>query len=115
MTIRAGLHTVAGRLTTEAEFQDQIIELAHLFGWRVAHFRPAQTRRGWRTPVSADGQGFPDLLMTRRNRCIAAELKSAGGKVSADQTAWLEAFGAAGIEDHVWRPSDFDAVVEALR
>ena len=46
---------------SERELQDAVIQLARLLGWRVAHFRPAMTTRGWRTPVSADGAGFPDL------------------------------------------------------
>lgn len=64
----------AAPLTTEAMFQIEIIELARILGWRVAHFRPAQTRHGWRTPVAADGKGFPDLVLVRE-RVIYAELK----------------------------------------
>jgi hypothetical protein len=104
------------RRLTEAEFLNQVIELAHLTGWRVAHFRPALTARGWRTPVQADGAGFPDLVMTRRERCIAAELKrEVGGAISPEQVAWLAAFDAAGLETAIWRPSDFDRIAEALR
>jgi hypothetical protein len=99
----------------EAELQEQAIELAHLLGWRVAHFRPALTRHGWRTPVSADGAGFPDLVLLRRDRIVAAELKSARGRVTDEQSAWLAAFSAAGVEVHVWRPADFDEIVEVLR
>jgi hypothetical protein len=39
-----------------------VIDLPHLLGWRAAHFRPARTATGWRTPVAADGAGFPDLV-----------------------------------------------------
>jgi hypothetical protein len=46
------------------------------YGWRAAHFRPARTAKGWRTPVAADGAGFPDLVLVRRTRIVAAELKS---------------------------------------
>lgn len=44
---------------TEIQWQAQVIELAHILGWTVAHFRPALTKHGWRTPVQADGAGFP--------------------------------------------------------
>jgi hypothetical protein len=94
------------RAITEREFQDQVIQLAHLFKWRVAHFRPAMTTQGWRTPVQADGAGFPDLLMTRGTRVVVAELKRELAKTSQDQEAWLAAFAAAGVRAVVWRPSD---------
>lgn len=77
----------------ERHFQRQVIDLARLCGWRVAHFRPAQTVRGWRTPVEADGAGFPDLLMVRGNELLALELKSAKGKATPEQEEWLAAFG----------------------
>ena len=100
---------------TEREFQGQVIEVAHLLGWRVAHFRPARTAHGWRTPVAADGQGWPDLFMVRGNRSVAAELKSETGKLSDDQRLWLDSLEAAGVEVHSWRPDDFDDVARALR
>ena len=37
---------------TEREFQQQVTDLAELYGWAWAHFRPAQPTKGWRTPVS---------------------------------------------------------------
>lgn len=106
--------TVALDEITEAEWQKQVIDLARLFGWKVAHFRPAQTTKGWRTPVAADGAGWPDLVLVR-DRIVAAELKREGGKVAADQQEWLDALQAAGAETHVWRPSDLDTVAEVLR
>ena len=69
---------------TETELQAAVIEVAHLFGWRCAHFRPAMTKHGWRTPVAADGAGWPDLLLCRE-RTIAVELKSAKGRLSLEQ------------------------------
>ena len=30
---------------TEAELMDAVIDAARTFGWTVAHFRPARTRR----------------------------------------------------------------------
>jgi hypothetical protein len=99
---------------TEAELMSNVIELAHVFGWRVAHFRPAMTSKGWRTPVSADGAGFPDLAMTR-DRVIYAELKSARGVTSDSQKNWLAALSNAGAEEYVWRPIDWlDGSIEAV-
>jgi hypothetical protein len=99
---------------TEAEFQSVVIDLARLFKWRVAHFRPAKTSHGWRTPVQADGAGFPDLLLCR-DRIIAIELKSDAGKLAPEQDEWLAAFKRAGIEAYCFKPSDLDEVAAVLR
>jgi len=96
---------------TEAEFQRIVIDMAHLFGWRVAHFRPARTARGWRTPVAADGKGFPDLVLAKAGRVIFAELKTDTGRLSDDQQAWRDALPDA----VVWRPRDLDEIEFALR
>lgn len=102
------------RSLTEAEFQEQVVDLAHLLGWRVAHFRAAGTAQGWRTPVSADGEGFVDLVLAR-DRIVFVELKSDTGRLSGHQREWLIALRAAGAEVHVWRPSDWSEVESTLR
>ena len=102
------------RAVLEVDFMGQVIELAHLFGWRVAHFRPCKTGRGWRTPVQADGAGFPDLVLVGRGRVIVAELKRETGRATPDQLAWLAAFADAGVESVVWTPSCFDAIAKEL-
>jgi VRR-NUC domain len=101
---------------TEQELLDNVLEMARLFGWRVAHFRPAMTKHGWRTPVSADGKGFPDLVLVR-DRVIFVELKAAKGHMSPEQLDWMAAFSNANAECHVWRPIDWlDGTIEtALR
>ena len=77
---------------SEKDFLEQVIDLAHVFGWKVAHFRPAKTEHGWRTAIQADGKGFPDLVMVHaeKKRLIFAELKSEIGKPSPEQGEWLE-------------------------
>ncbi len=102
---------------SEAQLQDAVIEMAQLLGWRVAHFRPAQTTKGWATPVQADGAGFPDLIMLRDSWMIAAELKSAKGKVSPAQDEWLDAFLRVGATVAVWYPRDLRSgeIERALR
>jgi len=100
---------------TEAELQDAVVAAARLFGYRVAHFRSARTARGWRTPVAADGAGFPDLCLARPGELAFVELKAAEGRLSADQAAWLDVLGRTGrCGVHVWRPEDWlDGTVEA--
>ena len=103
---------------SEAAFQLQVTGLAELLGWSWAHFRPAQTARGWRTPVSGPlGKGFPDLVLARPRdgRLLFAELKRDGARTTPDQDAVLGVLGTSGAEVHVWRPADFDQLVEVLR
>lgn len=99
---------------TEATFQDAVIELAHLLKWRVAHFRPALTKKGWRTAVGADGKGWPDLVLVRE-RIIFAELKSDSGTLSPEQREWMIALRAASAEFYVWRPCDWEQIEKVLR
>jgi hypothetical protein len=99
---------------TEAELQHAVIEYARLFGWTVAHFRVAQTKRGWRTPVAADGAGFPDLVLVRGPRLIFAELKSASGRLRDEQEHWIRRLGTVAdavdqaVADSALRDYDFD-------
>lgn len=100
---------------TERELQFAVIECAQLLGYRVAHFRPAQTSKGWRTPVEADGAGWPDLVLVRGPRLIFAELKSATGKLSPAQEEWKDTLERAGQTVYVWRPADWlHGAVEAV-
>ena len=102
---------------TEEQLQRAVIELAWVMGWRVAHFRPALTSRGWRTAVEADGRGFPDLVMVRRQRVIFAELKSDTGRLTPDQAAWVAALIDGGHECYQWRPRHWSsgAIEQTLR
>lgn len=102
------------RAMTEAELLEGVLKLARMYGWRVAHFRPCQTGRGWRTPVQADGAGFPDLVMVRGSRIIVAELKRELGPSTDAQVAWLLAFEDAGVAAYTWRPSGIPEIAEVL-
>lgn len=92
--------------------------LARVMGWRIAHFRPAMTSRGMRTAVSADGAGFPDLVMIRPPRLLIVELKSAVGIVSDEQRAWLGDFAdlhAMCVDVCVWRPAQwYDGTIQRV-
>lgn len=92
------------RLTmTEVQLQDAIVDLAHTLGWSVAHFRPARTSKGHRTPVQYDAAGFPDLVLVR-TRVIFAEVKSERGSLTHAQVAWIQRLSNAGSEVYVWYP-----------
>jgi hypothetical protein len=93
----------------------QVIQLAKHRGWRVAHFRPGLTRGGkWVTPVQADGKGFPDLLMTRREQMIVVETKVDGRRATPEQEAWLAAFAMAGVPAYLWCPEDWPVIEKIL-
>lgn len=98
--------TVPGmRPETEAHFQAGVLRLAGMLGWLPFH--TFDSRRS--------NPGFPDLFLVRRERAIAAELKSERGKATADQELWLAALSGAGIEAYLWRPSQWQAITETLR
>ena len=100
---------------TEAEFLRQVIDLAEIYHWSYVHFRPAQTARGWRTPVQGPlGKGWPDLILVRGDRLLAVELKAEKGRITEDQLHVMDILDGAGFETAFWRPSDFGAIQAAL-
>lgn len=104
------------RAISESEFADWVLDVARMYGWRSAHFRPARTKTGWRTPVQGDGAGFPDMILLHP-RCtygVALELKRETGRTTPDQDAWIAAFREAGWVAMVVRPSDRDALQALL-
>ena len=103
---------------SEADFLRRIIDQAHAQGWIVAHFRSARVLKDgeetWRTPVQADGAGFPDLVLVRGPRLLFVELKSAEGVVSPEQQVWLKALAATKVEVYVFRPGGPEEEIDAL-
>ncbi len=84
---------------SEKEFQDRVIELAQVNGWLAYHTHDARRSQ----------PGFPDLVLVhaRSKRILFWELKSAKGRVSVAQSAWLVALKACGLVAVVMRPSDW--------
>lgn len=106
-------------MTTEAEFQRQVCELAAICGWRFLHVRKSIGRRGgeagWQTTTNL--KGWPDLLLwsEKQRRVLAAELKSEKGRVSDAQYEILESLHAAGVETYIWRPADLTQIQSVFR
>jgi hypothetical protein len=101
--------------TSERQFQSAVIDMAKVFGWRVAHFH--DSRRQVKPGVFVGDQaaaGFPDLVMVRRGDVVFAELKTEKGKVKAEQRSWLEALEEAHQRVHIWRPRDWSLIEEVL-
>lgn len=93
---------------SEAELLRNVIDLAELFKWRCAHFRPGQNRRGvWSTAMSgSQAAGFPDLVMIR-DRLLMVELKAEKGRMTPEQLDWAASLANAGVEVYCWRPSQW--------
>ena len=106
------------RHISEADFQEMIIDLAHLCGYKVAHFRKARKKDGsWITPVAADGKGWPDLILCndKTNSFIVVEVKVDTGKLTPEQAEWIKRLRACGVVAYVWFPSIWDDIVKKLR
>lgn len=110
---------------SESAFQAAVIDYARRRGWRVAHFRKVRTvdkfgRPRWRTPVAADGDGFPDLVLVRRGEILFAELKAEDGSVDPEQRLWRSALelveeSSPAVRYRVWRPRDWTTLEDELR
>jgi hypothetical protein len=90
---------------TEKQWQQQVLDLATLYGWRHFHDRD---------PRGSDS-GWPDLVLCRPPELLIVELKSQHGHLTRAQSEWLAALRACGVQVDVWRPSQFDEVHERLR
>jgi hypothetical protein len=92
---------------TEKQFQRQVIDLAKLL-----HYKVYFTWNSFHSPA-----GFPDLVLTRPadGRLIFAELKASGGTLTDAQREWLDALRVTKAEVYLWRPVDFDRIMEILR
>ena len=98
----------------EKDWQQTIVDLAVLHRWRVMHVRTTTGKGGTHTtPTSI--VGWPDLFLWHEDRGpLAVEVKSEKGRVTKNQREVLRSLEAAGIPTAVWRPSDWDVVVEEL-
>ena len=94
------------------ELQKAVIDYSRALGWKVAHFQSVLATRkdgsaSWRTPVSADGKGFPDLLMVKGDQIVAAEIKGDGDRLRPEQEEWLVALQKAGVACFVVTPQEW--------
>lgn len=103
--------------TSEATLQAHVIELAqNWLGWRVLHLRAGRTKRGkFGVQVTGKlGKGWPDLILAKPGRLVAAELKSDTGKLTPEQLDVLQWLQGAGVETYIWRPADWPEIVRCL-
>lgn len=105
----------AFRAESEKAFQKRIMDLARMYGWRVAHFH--DSRRQVRPGVfvgDADAKGYPDLTLVRPPELIFIEVKAELGKTTPEQEEWLGLLAASGFETFVVRPSGWGVVEKRL-
>lgn len=104
------------RVMSEKELQKSVISLAQQMGWKTAHFgntvKIVKRKDGYKTIPDKNATGFPDLIMVRKDRMMAVELKGKSGQLTEEQLEWLQALqnvGEGTIEVHIWRPNDWDS------
>jgi len=121
------------RELSEDEFRKQVNEVATLYGWEFMFVKPLRAAGGiWKTPTFGTiGKGWPDTMFVKvgknGSRILFVEFKRELGKVEPDQErvlgylrgleqphGWIADMFAVIVEVHIWRPSDFDTIVEVL-
>ncbi len=94
------------RRREEADFQQQIVELAESLGWAVWHDNDARRNRA----------GFPDLELLRGATMLRLEVKTAKGIVSDAQQAYIDRLNLVKfVTAAVVRPCNFEALTDTLR
>jgi hypothetical protein len=89
---------------TEKAFQAQVLDLARLNHWHAYHTRDSR----------GSHPGYPDLHFWGHGRSFFAELKAERGYLSLDQRRVIAQLRAAGVDVHVWKPSDWLEIVAEL-
>jgi hypothetical protein len=106
-----GARETVAALQTEKGFQAAVVEYAQLRGWLTYH--TYDSRRS--------DPGFPDLTLVRDGRLIFIELKSATGRLTTGQHAWLRALrkvddrSNGAVHAYVWFPTDWPTIEDVLR
>lgn len=92
------------RRMSEQEFQAAVVELAGRLGWWSYHpLRSRGSRAGW-----------PDVSLLRGPRAVFMELKQQAGLVKREQQDVLDRMRVAGLDAHLFRPSDWPEIVHLL-
>lgn len=108
MTQLSGLKSARGPTIppeSERQFQAAVLQLARLHRWAAYYVHDSR-----HSPA-----GWPDLILLRPPRAVAAELKREDGIVRVDQDVCLALLAACGIESYIWRPSQKQEIAEILR
>lgn len=100
---------------SHAEWQQQVVDLAHLLGWEHLHVRKS-IGKGKRWTTATNVVGWPDLFLWHPRRgFLAVELKVGRDVPTGEQSAVLASLAEAGARTMVAYPADLDALTELLR
>lgn len=104
--------------TTEAAWQEQVIDLLKIHGWRWLHVRRSLGKRNgrsaWQTTTNI--KGWPDLFCWHPvHGFLALELKSPKGLIRPEQLDVMHELATAGARTMIARPADLDEVERWLR
>ena len=103
--MRDAADIVASQMT-EADHLEQVKAVALMCGWRLHHTFDS----------GRSAAGFPDLVLVRPPRVIFAELKRQNGRVTIPQHLWFHDLDECpGVEAYIWKPSDWNEIVEVIR
>lgn len=99
---------------THEQFQDTVVAVAHLAGWRHLHVRRT-IGRGRKWVTSTNRTGWPDLFLWHPIRGFAAfELKVKRDRATPEQLVVLAELSAAGAVAFVAYPADWDRIIAVL-
>lgn len=101
---------------TEQQFTNELLKWAKVYKWRVFHVRNSGS--AGMTQVQGD-RGWPDVILVRGARWIAAELKvekigTKRGSARQDQLDWLVALERVGAETFIWHPTEWSQILAEL-
>ncbi len=110
--------TRAGQVAGKA-WESVCTDMARMYGWTVASFRSVliKGKHGsyYATPVQADGEGFPDLVLVRGDRIMFRELKAGKARLTKEQKMWGELLMRAGCDYEIWREGNEEEVLLQLK
>lgn len=92
------------REASEDDTAQAVEDLLDLYKVTWCHFRPGQTKHGWRTPLKGR-KGVPDYICAKNGKVLLIETKRELGKLSEDQSWWGRELGEHFL---VVKPSDLD-------
>lgn len=104
MNVPAGIPATVAHSLSEKDLQQQVLDLATLYGWRHFHVRDSR----------GSDPGWPDLVLLRPPKLLIVELKRETGRLSVAQSDWLRLLDMCGVDVRVWRPSSWPEIEETL-
>jgi hypothetical protein len=111
VTVAKRIMAVDPSVLSEAQWSELFVEIARIGQWAPRYH----------TVVSRySKRGFLDWQLLKGPRVLNVELKTEEGKVTPQQQEWIDAWRVVEaatkglVQVYVWRPSDYDEVVEVL-